>query len=301
MKGGSPGSCFGWAIQSALPFNYLREGGGAPLEIVEGCADQGAGELLREWNPPQLPARSRLYRCGSDFRLWVENVGWALVEPGGPRITLPEGLDPIRREERLWGLPAILCLLHRGDVTLHGACVEIGDRALLIAAPSRFGKTTLAAAFAQAGYRVLAEDLVCLRLNRDPVVIPGPALLRLRRDVADVFEIPGAVEVGRDQERVHLALKANRGDCAPVPLAGIALLLEGDVSPRLDTVPGATAVRDLWAVSFNLPTDDDRARCFAAVADVASSTRVWHLTRRRTMDELAATVECLVDAVTGIP
>jgi len=175
--------------------------------------------------------------------------------------------------------------------------VDVEGRALIFAAPGRFGKTTLAAAFAQAGYRVLGEDLVCFRPGANPAVIPGPALLRLRRDVADTFQIPGAVEVGRDDERVHLALGGDRGNCDPVPVAGVALLLEGDVSPRLDPVPGPQAVRDLWAVSFNLPTDDDRARCFAAVAGLVASTPVWHLTRRRRIDDLPATIECLVDAV----
>ena len=298
MKNDSPGTCFGWAIQSELPFNYLREGGGEPLEIQEGEMQQAPGELLREWNPPLFPVRSRLHRSGDNFQLWVEDFGWIYIEPDRPRITVPAGLDPVRREERIWGLPALLCLLRRGDVTVHGACVEIGGRALLIAAPGRFGKTTLAAAFAEAGYRVLGEDLVCLRLGDEPAVIPGPALLRLRRDVADEFQIRGAVEVGRDDERAHLALSAGRGNCDAVPLAGVVLLLEDDVPPRLELVPGPTAVRDLWAVSFNLPTDDDRSRCFAAVAGVVSSTNIWHLTRRRRIDALPATIECLVSAVT---
>lgn len=293
------GSCFGWSIQSDLPFHYLREGGGEPLEVREGEMEQPPGELLRQWDPPLFPVRSRLHRNGRDFQLWVEDFGWIYVEPDRPRITMPPELDPVRREERVWGLPSLFCMLRRGDVTVHGACVEIDGRALLIAAPGRFGKTTLAAAFAQAGYRVLGEDLVCLRLGDAPTVIPGPALLRLRRDVADEFRIPGAVEVGRDEERAHFALVAGRGTCAPVPVAGIALLLEDDVPPRLDPVPGPTAVRDLWAVSFNLPTDEDRARCFAALAGVASSTRVWHLTRRRRIDALPATIECLVNAVTS--
>ncbi|MCJ7738930.1 MAG: hypothetical protein MUQ10_16710, partial [Anaerolineae bacterium] len=41
------------------------------------------------------------------------------------------------------------------------------------------------------GYRVLAEDVACVRLEEAAVVIPGPALLRLRRDVADRLELRG--------------------------------------------------------------------------------------------------------------
>lgn len=291
------GGCFGYGVQSDLSFRFLRNDGGTPMEIREGQVEAATKGLLREWAPPDSPVHMRLHQDPLGYNLWVEDFGWIKVEAGVPRITVPRHPDPIRREERIWGLPTVLCLLKRGDVPLHAACVEVEGRALIFAAPGKFGKTTLAAAFGQAGYRVLGEDLVCFRPGATPAVIPGPALLRLRRDVADTFRIPGAVEVGRDDERVHLALDGDRGNCAPVPLAGVALLLEGDTPPRLDPVPGPQAVRDLWAVSFNLPTEEDRARCFAAVARLASSTPVWHLTRRRRLDELPATVQCLVDAV----
>jgi hypothetical protein len=301
VKVESSGSCFGYAVRSDLSFRFLREGGGTSLEIREGRVEAATEGLLREWSPPDSPVHMRLHKDPFGYHIWVEDFGWIRVEPGVPRITVPPHPDLIRREERIWGLPTVLCVLQRGDVPLHAACVEVEGRALIFAAPGRFGKTTLAAAFAQAGYRVLGEDLVCFRPGADPAVIPGPALLRLRRDVADMFRIRGAVEVGRDDERVHLALGGDRGTCAPVPVAGVALLLEGDTPPRLDLVPGPQAVRDLWAVSFNLPTEEDRARCFAAVARLTASTPVWHLTRRRRIDELPATIQCLVDAVRAQP
>lgn len=292
------GSCFGFSVRSKLRFRYLREGGGEPLEILEGNPpDRPPGELLREWSPPFAPTGIRLYRDGGDFRLWVDDFGWIQVDPARPRITVPGSVDPVRREERIWGIPITLCMLHRGDVPLHAACVEVEGKALLVAAPGRFGKTTLAAAFAQEGYRVLAEDLVCLRPGPEPVVIPGPAMLRVRKDVADAFRIPGALELGLDDERVHWALQTARGTCDPVAVAGVALLMEGEGPPKLDPAPGPEAVRDLWAVSFNLPTNEDRARCFAAVAGLAASTRIWHFSRTRRLEELPATIRCLVDAV----
>ncbi len=292
------GSCFGYSIVSDLSFNYLRHGDGEPLEVMEGpCPDDHPGELLREGGPPLFPVMSRIYRNRSGFRIWAEELGWLQVDTHPARITVPPATDLIRREQRIWGLPMLFCILQRGDVPLHAAAVEVDGRALVIAAPGRFGKTTLAAAFAQAGYRVLGEDLVCLRPGKTLSVIPGPALLRLRTDVADAFRIPGAVEVARDQERVHLALRGNAGTCDPLPVAGVALLLEGESSPTLEPVPLSEAVRDLWAVSFNLPTTEDRARCFAAVAGLASSTPVWHITRRRRLQDLPATIECLRDVV----
>lgn len=292
------GSCFGYSIVSDLAFNYLRNGDGEPMEVLEGaCPEDSPGELLREGGPPLFPVMSRIYRNCRGFRIWAEELGWMQVDTRPARIIVPPATDLIRREQRIWGLPMLFCMLQRGDVPLHAAAIEIDGSALVVAAPGRFGKTTLAAAFAQAGYRVLGEDLVCLRPGKPLTVIPGPALLRLRADVGDTFRIPGAIEVARDHERVHLALRGNAGTCAPLPVAGVALLLEGDGSPKLEPVPLSEAVRDLWAVSFNLPTTEDRARCFAAVAGLASSTPVWHIKRRRRLQDLPATIECLREAV----
>lgn len=291
------GACYGYEVRSELSFRYLRSGGGDPLEVAAAAAPEGPpGELLREWTPPLFPSHVRLHADGGGYRLWIEDAGWFGVDPDVPRLLVPADGDPLRREERIWGLPVLLCFLARGDVPLHAACVEVDGRALLLAAPRKFGKTTLAAGFAAAGHRVLAEDLVCLRPGAPPSVLPGPAMLRVRRDVADALEVSGARELGRDEDRVHLALEAPRGTCDPVPVAGLALLKVGDTDPRLEPTDGAEAVRDLWALSFNLPSDEDRARCFRAVGELATATRTWNLTRRLRLDDLRPTVDRLVEA-----
>lgn len=291
------GACYGYEVRSELEFEYLREGGGDPLEIVAGTPEPPAEELLREWLPPLFPTHVRLHAAGDGYRVWIDGAGWFGVDPRVPSLIVPADTDNVRREERIWGLPIVLCFLARGDVPLHASCVEVEGSALLLAAPGRLGKTTLATAFAARGHRVLAEDLVCLRPGAEPTVVPGPAMLRVRRDVVDAFRVPGATELARDDDRAHLALERDRGTCDPVPLAGIVLLHEADTAPRLARVAGADVVRDLWAVSFNLPTDDDRERCFQDVAAVASTARTWRLARRLRLEDLEATVGCLVDAV----
>jgi hypothetical protein len=292
------GACYGYEIRSELEFGYLRLGGGEALEVSPGVPrDEPPGDLLRELRPPRFPTHVKLHADGAGYRMWVDGGGWFAIDPHAPKIVVPPEAEPVRREERLWGLPVLLCFLARGDLPLHASCVEIDGKALLLAAPGRFGKTTLAAAFAAAGHRVLAEDLVCLRPGPPPSVVPGAAMLRVRLDVVDAFRIPGAKELLRDGDRAHLSLASSRGTCDPVPLAGIAFLNEADVDPRLDGVSTTDVVRDLWTVSFKLPTNEDRARSFRAAARLAASTTTWRLSRRLRLDELGATLDCLVDAV----
>lgn len=295
------GTCYGYEVRSELDLRYLRGGDGEALEIaVRPSPAPPRGAPLQEWGPPRFPTGVRLYSEDGAYRLWVEDAGWFSIDPRVPRLGVPDRGDPVRLEERIWGLPVLLCFMERGDLPLHGACVEIDGRALVMAGPRAFGKTTLAAAFASSGFRVLAEDLVCVRRDGGGAsVIPGPAMLRVRRDVAPDLRIRGARELARDEDRVHYSLESERRTCDPVPLGGIALLNEADVAPRLERVEGADVVRDLWAVSLNLPTDEDRARCFEAVSELASGVRTWSLERRLLVGELPETVECLVAGMRG--
>lgn len=293
------GGCFGYDIRSELEFAYLRAGGsGEPLEITaESVSDEGIGDPLKVWRPPRFPTHVRLYEADGTYQLWIADAGWFRLDPGRSRLVVPPDGDPLRREERIWSLPMVLSFLSRGDVPLHAASVEVAGEALILAAPGHFGKTTLAAAFAAAGYRVLSEDVTCVRPGIEPAVVPGPAMLRVRRDVADRFSVPGTVELGRDDDRVHLVLETKRGDCAPVPLTGIAFLQHADSEPRVGEVQEVQAVRDLWALSFNLPTEEDRRRSFRAVAALASGVAAWRLGRRLRLADLQASVEILVETV----
>jgi hypothetical protein len=120
-------------------------------------------------------------------------------------------------------------------------------------------------------------------------------MLRVRRDVAGSLELPGAHAVAESGDRVHYSLDpARRGDSSPVPLRAIVLLRSGEDGIALEPVPAAGALRDLWPLSFRLPTVEDRERCFGGIARVAASVRISNLVRPLTLDELPRVVERIV-------
>jgi hypothetical protein len=290
----SDGICFGFSVETDLALAFTRSGTGSPLVVVEGdLGSEPEGPPLLEWVPrPGHPFQARLHVVDGGFVVWIDDVGAYLVRPDAPRIEVPAGASDIAREERLWGIPAALCLVRRGDVPLHAAAVEVEGRALLLAAPGRFGKTTLAAAFGSHGHRVLSEDLACLRPGDPPAILPGPAMLRVRRDVAERAAMPAARVVAEDEERIHLALD-DAGDGDPVPVAGVVLLRWSGGDIRLDRMERGEALRELWPVSFNLPTDEDRARCFRDLTELVSSVPVRRLDRPLGFDVIDQVVELL--------
>lgn len=289
------GACYGFAIDSQLDFAYLREGPGTPLTVdaETGIMRADRDDVLIEWTNP---FRASLFAIDAGFRLWVDGIGSYEIDIDKQRILVPESGEQVVREERLWGIPAVLAFAARGDLPLHAAAVEVEGEAVLIAAPGVYGKTTLAAAFARAGYRVLTEDISCLRLvDGTAAVVPGPAMLRLRRDVADELELPPGNVVLDEPLRVHVALdQATRGDCLPVPVRAVVVLKQGEDEIFVSRVDAPDAIRDLLALSFRLPQDDAHRRAFEGVAALVRNVHVWELVRPQELAALPAVVERIV-------
>lgn len=296
----SLGTCYGYDIHSTMDLSYLRGGKGQRLHVSVVDVDHPVPDEdpLLEWSPRDHPFGAALwYLSGGLYQLWVDDMGWFRIDPQGLRIEVPVVTDLVRLEERIWGIPALLCFLERGDLPLNAAAVEIDGRAIILAAPGRAGKTTLVGACAVAGLRVLSEDLTCIRLDGPPAVVPGPAMIRLREDAASHLKIPGRV-VGQSNGRVHIGLdSAERGTCEPVPLAGIFLLGKSAEEVTIEAHPPVDALSDLWALSFRISTDADQTRCFNGVVDLVSEVPVYDLYRPLTFETLPQVVRALEGSV----
>jgi hypothetical protein len=266
--------------------------------VTESAGEPGPvdGDPLLHWFDEAGRAVAEVYPQDGTYQVRIDEVGWFDVDPSAPSVAAPPGVGDIRGEARLWGIPAVLCFLHRGDLPLHAAAVEVDGSALLLAAPGRFGKTTLAGAFLRAGHRLLSEDVSCCRDKGAPSVLPGPAMLRIRRDMYGELDFPHTEVAGEDPERFYLTVEASaRGDGSPVPIRGVVFLRPSDEETTvIDRLPPERVVPDLWALSLNLPTDESRARCFQSITTLAAEVPVWNLHRRLSVDRLGETVDRIV-------
>jgi hypothetical protein len=296
-------SVFGFRIRTALPLRFLREGGGVEsLEIVEvnGPSERPSVEPLGDWalHGTSYPARATLYRVPVGYEYWTTDAGRFLVDFEHGRIEVPASGDELLREQRLHGMPMLLGFAHRGDFSLHAAAVQVGSGAVVLAAPSRFGKTTLAFAFHERGHRLLSEDLVCCRPS-DMSVIPGPALARLRPDVWSGAPPRGMKVIAERPDRVFVApAPGARGSSEPLPLRGIVFLREAD-ELLMEAAASRDAVKDLWHLGFRLPTEEGRAESFRQLTELAGSVPLWNVRRPFRLDALADTVALIVDRTTG--
>jgi hypothetical protein len=290
-------SVFGFRISTTVPLQFLRSGGGEQrLEIISGDerGEPRDGDLLGQWplQGTSYPANAKLFRFQDGYEYWTSDAGLFLINPVRGRITVPPANDTLLLEQRLHGMPMILSFLARGDVSLHAAAVEIGKEAVVLAAPSRYGKTTLAFALQAAGHRMLSEDLICCRPHTAEA-IPGPALFRLRPDVVSAPPPTGLRVVAQRPDRIYLGFDEQaRGSGAPVPIKAIIFLHEADTT-SVERVAPQTALKDLWRLSFRTGTEDARADSFRNLARLGGSVPCWNLRRPLTIDSLRSTVEII--------
>ena len=201
-------------------------------------------------------------------------LGEAVAEVG-------EGLVDDREHFRCGVLEALaLFMLARRDRDpLHAAAVVRGGTALLLAAPSGVGKSTLVYAAARAGLQVLSEDAVFLQL--DPFRVWGmprfihltPASVRFFPELEGVR--PKLLANGKTKLALDLRERAPAAPALVAERAGVCLLARGD-EPGIARLGADEVVEALTAAPE--PGFDLYARSVGARIRHAAAAGAWRMT-----------------------
>jgi len=136
------------------------------LTYTSSFTDRSGEPALRIWQINE-GAYSRLdYSDGHQF--WLDRKGthvWA---------TCPDSSSLEELTQYLLGPVLGVALRYRGVVCLHASAVSINNRAIAFLGPPGAGKSTMAAALAQRGYRVLADDITAIQ-ERNGTIHAQPA------------------------------------------------------------------------------------------------------------------------------
>lgn len=147
-----------------------------------------------------------------------------------------------------------------GDPVLHASAVVIDGRAIAFLGPTRRGKSTLAAAFANAGYPFLTDDgLILDRDGEGYWVRPRAPFMRLCSDSEAAILQSAEVRPGSDhcKSRILAGGEFPFHD-EPAPLAAIYLLPEPQQRDRTEILPLSrpAALSELLKHSFILDVED---------------------------------------------
>jgi hypothetical protein len=180
-------------------------------------------------------------------------------------------------------------LRRRGALCLHGSALLLDGRCVAFAGPAGAGKSTLAAAMATRGKRVLVEDMC--RIERDDgrfQVQPGYPRIRLWPDAADLIAVPPAalplLTPNWDKRFMPLDQDAaRRFHDRPEPLAAIFVLRprrEMAEPAQLQELAGQEALAELAANTYGsrLLDRQQRGAEFSALGELARAVPVRALT-----------------------
>ena len=123
------------------------------------------------------------------FRLEVDGVARYVVR-GGREVTVePTGGDEGSLNAFLLGPVMAACLQQRGVVPLHASAVETDGGAVLFTGGSGTGKSALAAALVEGGYRLVSDDIAALVVDAGgvPEALPAFPGLRLWADTVEAL------------------------------------------------------------------------------------------------------------------
>lgn len=194
---------FGWHIRSEIP---LPE-----VPVWDGPADHQPDVIIRVGPVPHAleaaPDETAHDATGAppfravevaDGRVLIrlKDCGEVLVAGGREIVVSPATIiDTVDIRTYLLGIIMGALCHQRGEIVLHAACLQIGDRAIAITGASGAGKSTLAASLIARGLGMLADDLTLLRIDDDGCCRAWPAYPRMRlwQDAADRRQIDTAV------------------------------------------------------------------------------------------------------------
>jgi hypothetical protein len=193
-----------------------------------------------------------------------------------------------------------LALHARGTLSLHASAVSLNGTGLAFIGPKYHGKSTITAALVKAGARLVSDDVVPVRSEPVPEMLPGVHHLRLWRDSAGATVGDLAVETP-SQKLLVSALSSDLLEQEAVPLAGAYLLVPQAIDPsrpaaRRERLPSVPAALELvhHAKLGPLLRRQEAGTLFSQAATVARHVPVHALLIQRDLSRLPEAIDALL-------
>ena len=301
-------AAYGISIRSdaPLPFARTRENALAEVELRSHAAP--IAPSIRS-NIQQEPISSSAFDVGSlpegSNYVVLRGIGEILVSPDGRSLACHRYAQSSAESFNVYLLTQALsfALVKSGLEPLHATAVAISGKAVVFLGDCGFGKSTLAAAFLQAGHRLLTDDLLVLRnASAGLLAHPGSPRIKLFPEVARKFlgDAVTGVPMNPRTHKLIIPLKEPHICTHALPLSAIYAL-----APALD-LPGAEvhiaaisqrqAFVTLLASTFNrVILDSPRLRRqFEIIQAVANGLPVKKLSYPRSLDSLPMVLQAVI-------
>jgi hypothetical protein len=232
----------------------------------------------------------------------LRGVGKIVISPDGRLLTCHRLAESASESFNVYLLTRALsyALVKQGLEPLHATVAAIEGKAAIFVGDCGLGKSTLAAAFLQAGYPLLTDDLLVLHEpNGTLLAYPGSPRIKLFPEMARWFlgEAVTGVPMNPYTHKLILPLKESQVCTHPLPVGAIyALALPSEVcgpDVSLSAMTRRQAFLTLLANTFNRAILEPARlrRQFEATQALANTVPVKTLSYQRSLDSLPAVLE----------
>ena len=293
---------YGLCIRSeiAAPFAAPGRENGADLTIRVGAAPASLGDSTGVWGGWQAAPGRLLLNVEGTAR-------YLITEQGRDVVVAPAAVGDGAVGVFLFGSVLGACLQQRGYLTLHASAIETDAGAVLFAGARGIGKSTLAAALLDRGYRMLADDISAVALDAGgrPEVFGAFPHIRLWADVMERLRWDGqqrALEEVRGTRR-KWCVPVERFREAPLPVSAVCVLRAHDrgsieIRPAPPAAAFANVVRQTYRPQVVRALGFERRR-FRMVAAVVRHAPVVLVRRPRDAFQLDALADRIVAYLEG--
>lgn len=252
---------------------------------------------------PHASARGPTWEIAGDrFLFRIPNVARFLLT-GGREIVFEAAAGAQAADVSIFLVGTVLgILLHqRGQVVLHASAVRVNGKAVLFCGPSGAGKSTLAAALAQRGFPLVADDFCAITVSEAGTVTVQPDGRNLKLwaqaiQKLDLAERRGAPVRNRLQKYF---VEPAAIFTEPLPLGTVYALREARPPhnagiERPNVVDAALILRRTAYRPLLVNRMGQKADYFRAATAIANAAGIFRLTRAfnfASMPELVAQLE----------
>ncbi|GGE30392.1 hypothetical protein GCM10011391_06260 [Pullulanibacillus camelliae] len=189
----------------------------ADVRIEQGDLSQLCGERASLLNK-YVTLPGKVYFKVADTALF-------LIEEGRKIVVSPFlGCDVDKLRLYILGTCMGILLLQRKILPLHGSVIAINDKAYAFVGDRGAGKSTLAAAFLQRGYRLLTDDVIAVVMEKGdfPYVVPSYPQQKLWQESLNRLNMKSeAYEPLFERETKYAIPVTDQFISEPLPLAGM--------------------------------------------------------------------------------
>mgnify|MGYP004488196769 FL=1 len=198
-------------------------------------------------------------------------------------------------------------MLQRDMVAIHGAVIEIDNKAVIFTGDKGAGKSTLSTALRERGYRFISDDVASTKFDKVPYVMPGFPYQKLCKSAMDNFgyEKDKYISFMSDDEIKYIVPAKDKFVYEDRELTAIVKLSVGNVEEvTIEELRGGeklnNIIENIYRGEYIKYLDGMNPKYFKQCLNIAKNIRFFKITRPMNQFTVDEQIELIERAIIGV-